>query len=159
MKKLSVIVAVFSIVALTALAYGEMGGHSMKSEMMEAEHHMSEHVMALNLDEQQKASIGEIKSKMKKETIRSTADLCIAQIELKDLLCKDPVDMKAVEAKVKQTEMMRTGMQLSCIKAMEDIKMKLTSDQRKKLKEMMDAGPMMEEMGKKHDSKGGMKGK
>ena len=34
------------------------------------------------------------------------------QIELKDLLSQDPADMKAVEAKVKQFEMMRTEMNL-----------------------------------------------
>ena len=39
---------------------------------------------------------------------------------------------KAVEAKVKQLEMMRTEMHLSHIKAMEDIKTKLTPEQRKK---------------------------
>ena len=36
----------------------------------------------------------------------------IMQIELKDLLSQDPADMKAVEAKVKQFEMMRTEMNL-----------------------------------------------
>jgi Spy/CpxP family protein refolding chaperone len=94
---------------------------------------------------------------MKKETIRRTADMRIAQIELKDLLTQEPVDMKAVEAKVKQLETMRTEMQLSHIKAMEECKTKLTPEQRKKLREMMEAGPMMEKMGMKHDQKRGMK--
>ena len=66
-----------------------------------------------------------------KEKIRRTADMRIAQIELKDLLSQDPVDMKAVEAKVKQLEAMRTEMQLSHIKAMEECKAKLTPEQRK----------------------------
>ena len=165
MKKLAVMVAVVSIVALGALAYGDMGGHGMGSgmmsscgcgmgmgdQMMEAEHHMSKHLMGLNLDEQQKALISEIKSRMMKETIRRTADMRIVQIELKDLLSQDPVDMRAVEAKVKQLETMRTEMHLSHIKAMEDCKAKLTPQQRKKLREMTEAGPMMEGMGMKHD--------
>jgi Spy/CpxP family protein refolding chaperone len=89
---------------------------------------------------------------MMKETIRRTADMRIVQIELKDLLSQDPVDMKAVEeAKVKQLEMMKTEMHLSHIKAMEDCKTKLTPEQRKKLREMIEAGPMMEGMGMKHD--------
>jgi len=71
----------------------------------------------------------------------------IVQIELKDLLSQDPVDMKAVEAKVKQLEMMRTEMHLSHIKAIEDIRTKLTPEQRKKLREMIEAGPMMGGMG------------
>ncbi len=169
MKKLAVIVAAVSIVVLAAFAYGDMGGHGMGSgmmcgcgmdgQMMETEHHMSKHLMGLNLDEQQKALIGEIKSRKMKETIRRTADMRIVQIELKDLLSQDPVDMKAVEAKVKQLEMMRTEMHLSHIKAMEECKTKLTPEQRKKLKEMIEDEPMMEEMGMKHDQERGMKGK
>jgi len=83
----------------------------------------------------------------------------IVQIELRELLSQDPVDMKAVEAKVKQLEMMRTEMHLSHIKAMEDCKTKLTPEQRRKFKEMIEAGPMMEGMGIKHDQECGMKGK
>ena len=169
MKKLAAIVAAVSIVALAALAYGDMGGHGMGSgmmcgcgmdgQMMEAEHHMSKHLMGLNLDEQQKALIGKIKSRMMKETIRRTADMRIVQIELKDLLSRDTVDMKAVEAKVKQLEMMKTEMHLSHIKAMEECKSRLTPEQRKKLREMIEAGPMMEGKGMMHDQGCGMKGK
>jgi Spy/CpxP family protein refolding chaperone len=169
MKKLAVIVAAVSIFALAALAYGDMGGHGMGSgmmcgggmdgQMMEAEHHMSKYLMGLNLDEQQKALIGEIKSRKMKETIRRTADMRIIQIELKELLSQDPVDMKAVEAKVKQLEMMKTEMHLSHIRAIEDIRTKLTPEQRKKLREMIEAGPMMGGMGMMHDQERGMEGK
>ena len=169
MKKLAAMVAAVSIVALAALAYGDMDGRGMgqgmmfgcgmDGRMMWADHDMSQHLMGLNLDEQQKASIGEIRSRMMKETIRRTADMRIAQIELKDLLSQDPVDMKAVEAKVKQLEAMRTEMQLSHIKAMEECKAKLTPEQRKKLREMIEAGPMMEGMGMKHDQERGMRGR
>ena len=61
--------------------------------------------------------------------------------------------MKVVEAKVKQLEMIRTEMHLSHIKVMEDIRIKLTPEQRKKLREMIEAGPMMEGMGMMHDRK------
>ena len=169
MKKFVAIVAAVSIVALAALAYGDMGGRGMgpgmmcgggmDGQMMEAEHHMSKHLMGLNLDEQQKALIGEIKSRMMKETIRRTADMRIVQIELKDLLSQDSVNMKAVEAKVKQLEMIKAEMHLSHIKAMEDCKTNLTPEQRKKLREMIEAGPMMEGMGMKHDQECGMKKK
>ena len=169
MKKLAVIVAAISILAMAALAYGDMSDHGMGSGMMcgcgmdgqrmEAQHNMSKHLMKLNLDEQQKVLIGEIKSRMMKETIRKTADMHIVQIELKELLSQDPMDMKAVEAKVKQLEMMKTEMHLSHIKAMEDCKTNLTPEQRKKLREMIEAGPMMEGMGMKHDQERGMKKK
>jgi Spy/CpxP family protein refolding chaperone len=167
MKKITVILAAVSIVAFAALAYGDMGGHGMgpgkmcgcgmDGQMMGAEHHMSKIMKGLNLDEQQKAFMGEIKSRMMKETIRRKADMHIAQIELKDLLSQDTVDMKAVEEKLKQLEGMKTEMQLSHIKAMEECKSKLTPEQRKKLREMIEAEPMMEGMGM--DQERGMKEK
>ncbi len=164
MKKLTVIAAVVSMIALATFAYGEMGGPGMgrgmmcggggmDGHMMVCEHHMANILKGLDLDEQQKASLGEIKSRMMKETIRGTADMRIYQIELKELLDKETVDMKAVEAKVRQMEMLRTEMHLSRIKAMEYCKSKLTPAQRIKLKEMMEAEPMMEGMGMKHNPK------
>jgi len=161
MNRLTTILAAVSFLALAALAYGDMGGHDMKSgmmfdcdrdgQMMNPEHQMSKHLMALNLDDQQKAFMKDIKSRMMKETIRRTADMRIVQIELRDLLRQDSVDMKAVEAKVKQLEMLRTDMHLSHIKAMEECKTRLTPEQRKKLTEMIEAGPMMDKMEMRHD--------
>jgi Spy/CpxP family protein refolding chaperone len=169
MKKYAAILAAVSIIAFAALASGEMGGRGMgpgmmygcgmDGMMMGAGHDMTEHLMGLNLDDQQKAFMREIKSRMMKETIRRKADMRIAQIELKDLLMQDTVDMKAVEAKVKQLEAMRTEMQLSHIKAMEECKAKLTPEQLKKFREMIESGPMMEGMGMKHGKERGMKGR
>jgi Spy/CpxP family protein refolding chaperone len=169
-KKLTVIVTVVSFVALAAVAYGQMGGHAMGSGMMggpgagcgmmssgrmggrtmEPEHQMWRHLAILNLDEQQKTSIGEIKSRMMKEAVRRMADMRIAHIELKELLAKDPMDMKAVEAKVKQSETLKTEMHLSHIKAMEEIKTKLTPEQKKKFRETIGAGPMAGGRGMRH---------
>ena len=123
---------------------GMKGGRKgMGDRMMEGAHHLLKALKSLDLDEQQKKMIHEIKSRIMKETIRKMADIRIARIELRDLLLQDPMDMKAVEAKVKQLGMMRTEMHLSHIKALEDIKAKLTPEQRKKFGEMMKAGPMM----------------
>ena len=71
------------------------------------------------------------------------ADISIARLELKDLLLQDPLDMKAVEAKVKQLGSLMTEMHLSHIKALETIKAKLSPEQRKKIVGMMKTGPMM----------------
>jgi len=170
MKKLVVLVAAISIVAFTALAYGQRGRHDMDREMMGGpgaecgmmsgggmgggmmggKHQMWKFLTGLNLDEQQKTVIGEIKSRMTKESIRRMADMRVAHIELKDLLGKDPVDMKAVEAKVKQSEMLRTEMHLSHIKAMEEVKARLTPEQKKKFREMVAAGPMTGGRGMMH---------
>ena len=164
MKKLAALVAALSIVAVAALAYGDMDSRGMTSGMtrgcgMDGQTMGIDDLQILNLNEQQKTSIGAIRSGMMKETVRKTADIRIAQIELRDLLSQDPVDMKAVEAKVRQMGSLRTEMQFAHIKAMEDIKANLTPEQRKKLKDMITAGLLMGGMGMKHDQERSMKGK
>jgi Spy/CpxP family protein refolding chaperone len=121
-----------------------MGGRGMGGDrMMEVEHHLARVLDGLNLDEQQKKAIAEIKSTIKKDTIRKMADIRIARIELSDLLYQDPLDLKAVEAKVRQLGALRTEMHLAHIKALESIKAKLTPEQRKQLRELIKTGPMM----------------
>ncbi len=164
MKKFAAMVAAVSIVALGTLAYGEMSSYGMEPEIMsgcgmENQMMVVDHLRSLNLNEQQKAFINETKTRMMKETIKRTADMRIAQIELKDLLNQEPMDMKAVEAKVKQLGILKTEMYLFHIKAMEDYKTKLTSEQRIKLREMNEAGSMMEGMRLKQSQEHGMMGK
>jgi Spy/CpxP family protein refolding chaperone len=123
---------------------GMAGGRGMMGDrMMEVEHHLARVLDGLNLDEQQKKAIGEIRSTIKKDTIRKMADISITRIEIRDLMLQEPLDIKAVEAKVKQLGMLRTEMHLAHLKALESIKAKLTPEQRKKLMEMMKTGPMM----------------
>jgi len=117
-----------------------MGGMQGGGMMMGDDHPMWKHLMGLGLDDKQKDAIKGIRSKTMKEMIKAMADKQIAGIELKDLLDKDPVDMKAVEALVKKNESLKTEMFLAHIKAREEIKSILTPDQKKRLKEMMEAG-------------------
>ncbi len=169
MKKLAVIMAAVAILAVASFANGAMdrrgmgagmmSGCGMDGQMMGSEQDMSKYLMDLNLDKEQKASIGAIKTRMKKESIRKTADMRIIQIDLRDLLLQDNVDMKAVEEKLKELETLKTDMCLSHIKDMEECKAKLTPEQRQKLREMMAAMPMMTKMGMKHHQRRGMKGK
>lgn len=69
--------------------------------------------------------------------IRKKADLKVARLELRELLHKEPVDMGAVESHAKKIESLRTSTLLDGIKSREEIKSKLTPEQRKKLKELM----------------------
>jgi Spy/CpxP family protein refolding chaperone len=116
-----------------------MGGMKHRGMgMMGAEHRMWGHLKGLGLDEKQKEAIKEIKSRVMKDTVRKRADIKVAGIELKDILDKDPVDMNAAEAKLKQIESLRTDMRLSRIKAIEEVKAKLTPDQRKKFKRSLE---------------------
>ena len=106
-----------------------------------AEHLMWEHLTGLGLDEKQREAIKEIKSRVIKEAIRKSADERIAGIELKDILDKDPVDMKAVEAKLKQIEIIKTEMHIALIMATEEVKSKLAPEQRKIFKEILEMKP------------------
>ncbi len=115
-----------------------MGG--MRGMMMADDHPVWKHLMTLGLDDKQKDALKTLRSKTMKDMARKRADKQIAGIELKDLLDKDPVDMKAVEASVKKNESLRSEMFLAHIRMHEDIKAILTPEQRKRLKEMMETG-------------------
>jgi Spy/CpxP family protein refolding chaperone len=142
---------------------GMMGRGSAMGLGMMGEHHILKNLMSLGLDEKQKEAVKEIARETMKETIKKRADLYITRIDLRDLLDKDSVNMKAVESKLKQIGSLETDIHLSHIKALEAIKSKLTPDQRKKLKEMMEQGMMIGGMmgmmqGKGCGMMGGMKG-
>ncbi len=116
------------------------GGMQDGGMMMGNDHPMWKHLLGLGLDDKQKEAIQALRSKTVKDMVRKRADKQITDIELKDLLDKDPVDMKAVEALVKKKESLKTQMFLAHIKAREEMKSILTPEQRKRLKEMMEAG-------------------
>ncbi len=115
---------------------GPMAGHMRHSEagMMGAGHRIWKALADLGLDENQKVAIRGIRTAAKKDAIRKIAEIRIARIELREILDKDSVDMGAVEAKLKQMESLKTDLHMSRIKSMEEIKAKLTPEQREKLK-------------------------
>jgi len=176
MKKLVVVLAISSLLAIGAIAYaqghgmmgegsemehgmmGMMGEGSQMGPGMMGEHHILGKLMNLGLDEKQKEAVKEIERKNMKETIKKRADLDIAQIDLRDLLDKDSVNMNAVESKLKEIASLKTDINLSRIKAHEEIKSKLTPDQRKKLKDTMGHGMMMGKMGMMQGKGCGMMG-
>jgi len=118
-----------------------MGGMMGCGMMMSDDHPMWKHLMSLGLDDKQKDALRALRSKTMKDMAKKMADKQIAGIELRDLLDKDPVDMKSVEAALKKNESLRTEIMLAHIKAHEEMKSILTPDQRKRMKEMMEAGP------------------
>jgi Spy/CpxP family protein refolding chaperone len=138
---------------------GGMGHHEMGKmqgmggmqggAMMGDDHPLWKHLAGLGLDDKQKEALKALRSKTEKDMVKKKADMQIAGIELKDLLDKDPVDMKAVEALAKKKGSLKTEMFLAHIKAREEMKALLTPDQRKQLKEMM---------GPDHGAGCGMKG-
>ena len=91
----------------------------------------------LDLTAAEKAAIHDISIALRKDEIKKRAELKIAAMEFREYLRKDSVDMNVVESQVKKLEGFKTAMMLSAIKAREDIKSKLTPDQRKKFVELM----------------------
>jgi len=139
-----------------------MGGGMHGDGMTGDGHALWKRVMELNLDDKQKEALKALHTKTIKDMVRKKADKTIAHVELQDLLEKEPIDMKAVEASAKKNESISTDMFLAHIRAHEDVKALLTADQRKKFKEMLEADPcdcgMMQGAGKhpcmgSHDKK------
>ncbi len=110
-------------------------------EIPMAGHPVWKEILSLGLDEKQKDAIREIKRRAIKELIEKKADEHIAEIELRDLLDQDNVDMKAVETKLKQIATLKTETHFSMIKSLEEVKSKLTAEQKKKWKEKLATEP------------------
>ncbi len=92
---------------------------------------------ALGLDDKQSAEVKAVLLKLQKEMIQKRADVQLAELELREVLANDPVDMKAAETKVKQIASLKTDAAMMHIQGIEDVKAKLTPEQKKKLSEMM----------------------
>jgi len=95
----------------------------------------------LDLNEKQKDAIKEIERKVIKDGIRKEAEIKIAELEVMEALDTDSADLTAVEVKLKKIETLRTELLFAHIKAIEEIKSRLTPDQKKKLREILEAGP------------------
>ena len=117
-----------------------MGVMHENGMMMDDDHPMWKRLMGLGLDEKQNEALMALRSKTMKDLAKKRADKQIAGIELKDLLDKEPVDMKAVEASVKKSESLRAEIFLAHIRAREEMKSILTPDQRKRFKEKTEQG-------------------
>lgn len=110
-------------------------------EMPELRHLHRMYLQRLNLDEKQKETLKEIENSVTKELIRRRADEQIAEIELRELLEKDTVDLKAVETKLKQIATIKIETQFIFIKSIEKMKAKLTPEQREILKKIRSMDP------------------
>ena len=110
-------------------------------EMPERKHPHWLHFQNLDLDDKQKEALKEIENTILKELIKKRADEQIAEIELRELLDKETVDLKAVEVKLKQIAIIKSESQLTVIRSTEKMKAKLTLEQRNKLKKTQQINP------------------
>jgi len=143
---------------------GMMHEGTMHEGMMKQQHHMKMMLMRLGLDDKQKAEVDRIMTAHMKDVIKKKADLDIAKLELKSILSKDPMDMKAAESKLKEIESIKTAIFLAHLNVHQGIKSVLTPEQQTKMKNMMEmhmmGGGVMGKDGCGCDMmKGEMKGK
>ena len=92
---------------------------------------------ALGLSSDQVGRLEQLRDNFQRQTIRSEADLRILELDIAALLDSEPVDMAKLEAKMREEEKLRTDLRIARIRAIEQGKGLLNSDQKKKLTELM----------------------
>ncbi|MBI5141166.1 MAG: periplasmic heavy metal sensor [Nitrospirae bacterium] len=138
MKKMLLIpLTVAFLLALT------VSGDAVMGDMGFGQPHMMGRMMSmLGLDKDQAAAVAAIHFKTRKDVIKKRAEIDVARIELGEIVTKDVVDMKAAEAKIRQIESIRSDIHMLHLKAREDVKSKLTPQQKEQFKTMTEARRM-----------------
>jgi Spy/CpxP family protein refolding chaperone len=96
----------------------------------------------LDLTDDQKRRMADIRDKQQRSAIRAQADMKIAQLDLRKLMRADTPDRRAIDLQIEKLGSMRTTMQKSRVGMMFDMRAVLTQEQRDKLKDMReDGGP------------------
>jgi Spy/CpxP family protein refolding chaperone len=117
-------------------------GHRMPGMGMSGAHGLPGVIASLGLDDKQREEIESIHFKCKKDAIKKKAAVAVAQIDLKEILGKEPVDMNAAEAKIKEIEGIKADLRILHIRSIEEIKTKLTPEQKKKFTSLVGIGEM-----------------
>ena len=87
----------------------------------------------LGLSHEQVRKLRSLRSQFQKGEILRRADLRVQEIELDELLATEPLDISAVEARVKRIEAVRSDGRLSRIRTLMEGRALLTPEQREKL--------------------------
>jgi hypothetical protein len=90
----------------------------------------------LGLTADQVKHLEQLRSDFAKESIRSEANLRIAELDLTSLLEAQTVDMPRVEAKIRDIERIRADLRIARVRSIEKGKAQLSAEQRRKLQEL-----------------------
>lgn len=105
----------------------------------------------LGLSADQERSLRELRANFEKESIKRTAEIDVAELELKGLLEADKVDVAKAEALAKKIALLRAELRMARVKTLEAGKAVLTPEQAAKFKrvghESMMGGAGMRMMG------------
>jgi Spy/CpxP family protein refolding chaperone len=133
-------VALFLCLGMTAAAEARMRGGRMHTgdEMGHTAHYLA----ALDLTEAQQEAFLDSYRKLHKEVIRKRADMAVAEVELREFLDQEPIDLKAAETKIRQIATLQADVRLMHVKAAEALRATLTPEQQAKY-DTLDPAPFM----------------
>jgi Spy/CpxP family protein refolding chaperone len=94
------------------------------------------HKEALELSADQVRKLEQLRDDFQRRSIRSEADLKIVEIDIAALLETEPVDMTKLEAKVREGEKLRGELRIARIRAIEQARAVLNSEQKKKFQDL-----------------------
>jgi Spy/CpxP family protein refolding chaperone len=117
--------------------HGMMGRHGMGMMHSSAGHlirHLLKHETEIGLSADQVAKLKDIQLSLDKTRIKAEADIQVAERELKALTDDEKSDLKAIEAKLRQSEDMQVALRMTSIKTRRDVLALLTPEQRAKEK-------------------------
>lgn len=100
----------------------------------------------LGLTADQERTLRELRANFQKESIKRTAEIDVAELELNGLLEQDKVDMAKVETLAKKSAMLQAELRVGRIKTIEAGKAALTPEQAEKL-DRLGHDMMMNSMG------------
>jgi Spy/CpxP family protein refolding chaperone len=90
----------------------------------------------LGLTADQERTLRELRANFQKESIRQTAEIDVAELELNGLLEQEKVDVAKVEALAKKSAMLQADLRVGRVKTIETGKAILTPEQRGKLERL-----------------------
>ena len=90
----------------------------------------------LGLSADQIKQLEQLRNDFAKESIRSEANLRIAEMDLTSLLEAQAVDMAQVEAKIRDIERIRGDLRIARVRSIEKGKSQLSAEQRRKFQEL-----------------------
>ena len=96
--------------------------------------HLLKHSKEIGLLADQVARLKAMQLDLNRTRIKTEADIQVAELELAALIEDEKTDLSAIEAKVKQSEMLEAGLRVAAIKARRDAMALLTPEQREKEK-------------------------
>ena len=91
----------------------------------------------LGLSSEQVQALEDLRDGYQREAIRYQADIRIAEVELQSLLKAAAVDLEQVKVKLQEIEHLKTELRLARIRAIEQGKAVLTSEQHEKLQALL----------------------